>query len=110
MRLERPGPHGRWLTVSSPAGCLALASVAVLLTCGQVVRTSSRLPHRGLVATWAAAPGVPATVAAILPSTLPPLTTGAVIHHGARSLATTAVLVEQMRRVNLSRLGGLHGP
>ena len=109
-RSEGPGPHGRWLPITGPAGCFALASVAVLLSCGEVIRASSRLPDCGLIATWAAAPNAPAAVAGLPPSKLPPRPTGTVIHHGTRSVATTAVLVEQTRRVNLSRLGGLYGP
>ena len=109
-RLDRPGAHGRWSAVTGLVGCLALASVAVLLSCGEVIRASSRQPDRSQVATWASAPNAPAAVAGLPPSTLPPRPTGTVIHHGTRSVATAAVLVEQTRRVNLSRLGGLYGP
>ncbi|HUU82231.1 MAG TPA: hypothetical protein VM243_01885 [Phycisphaerae bacterium] len=108
--MDRPGIRGRWVAVTGSAGCLALASAAVLLACGQEVRASFRLADRSLVATWSAAPAGPAQIAGVPASTLPPPFTGAVVLHGNRSVATTAVLVEHARRVNLSRLGGLYGP
>ncbi|MFQ5489802.1 MAG: hypothetical protein ACE5GE_03690 [Phycisphaerae bacterium] len=35
---------------------------------------------------------------------------GSVVHHASGGVAAAAVLVEQARQVNLSRLGGLQGP
>jgi hypothetical protein len=58
---------------------------------------------------WAPPPAA-APAATVPPETLAPRPTGSVVHHGNRSVATTIVLVEQTRQVNLSRLGGLHGP
>lgn len=93
-----------------PVGRCAVVSLAVLLSYGPVLRANWSEPRRCLAAAWAQGPNLPAKTRGGGPAGAWPPRDGTIVHHGSRSLAATVVLVEQSRRVNLSRLGSLQGP
>lgn len=97
-------------TLASPLGCCALVSAAVLLTWTEVLRGATRPAGRTMSLCWTA-PCPAATAQATPPSSVaPPRPEGTVLHHGHKRAAISVVLIQQARRVNLSRLGGLQGP
>ena len=98
------------VTPARPVGRCALVSLAVLLSCGRALRAGSLPAERRFVATWTGGPRTPAGRLAAPSSNVPPRGQDTVVHHGSRSVTAAVVLVEQSRRVNLSRLGGLQGP
>ena len=104
------GPARAGLGLVRPVGRCAAVSLAVLLSCGPVLRVSWPEPRRGLAAVLAQGPNLAAKGAGPVPPKPLPRGKDTIVQHGSRSVAATVVLVEQSRRVNLSRLGGLQGP
>ncbi|MCP4250668.1 MAG: hypothetical protein GY778_26805 [bacterium] len=88
----------------------ALLCATMLLTCGQALSGSRPFGRRRALSVCAAASPSAISRAAPPPRNTPQPPRDDVIHHGPRGRATPIVLIEQARRVNLSRLGGLQGP
>jgi len=100
----------RRAVLTGSIGHCAVVWTAALLTSGRAAVAAPWYGQRRSAAIWVAAPGPTGPLAAPPRGNPPPRLSGTIIHHGPRSVATPIVLIEQSRRVNLSRLGGLQGP
>jgi hypothetical protein len=88
----------------------AVFSASLLVACGEMARGRSRFLERGHRIVWSL-PSAPAHTAAATPARPPvPQPAHSVMRSGRHSVAAVVVLVDQNRRINLSRLGGLQGP